>query len=249
MSLTHRRVGDVTAAAIVGLCLLHQTGCPPAFDVASLADCNQNGVPDELEIESRALADDNLNDVPDVCEPDVVAPRRGDLMRDGFVDGDDIQAFVTCTAGLSDPLECGFADMDGDCDVDASDRDLFVGALLTGALIEVADADHDGVPDACDLCPDDASKAEPGACGCGVPDSDSDGDGVLDCIEGPPAAQDIPPTGDCSGVIDREALRVALSLIWRAPLCGCGLAAAVAGMLVGLVGMKRMVRRPRHGRR
>ena len=35
-----------------------------------------------------------------------------------------------------------------------------------------------------DGCPDDPDKAEPGACGCGVPDTDSDGDGVPDCNDG-----------------------------------------------------------------
>jgi predicted lipoprotein with Yx(FWY)xxD motif len=32
-----------------------------------------------------------------------------------------------------------------------------------------------------DLCPNDPNKSEPGACGCGVPDTDSDSDGVADC--------------------------------------------------------------------
>jgi hypothetical protein len=35
-----------------------------------------------------------------------------------------------------------------------------------------------------DQCPDDPDKIEPGACGCGVPDTDSDGDGVPDCNDG-----------------------------------------------------------------
>jgi hypothetical protein len=39
----------------------------------------------------------------------------------------------------------------------------------------------DGVSD---QCPDDPDKIEPGACGCGVPDSDADGDGVPDCNDG-----------------------------------------------------------------
>ncbi len=36
-------------------------------------------------------------------------------------------------------------------------------------------------PQPIDLCPDDPEKMEPGACGCGVPDTDRDADGVPDC--------------------------------------------------------------------
>ncbi|MCG3131231.1 MAG: hypothetical protein FLDDKLPJ_02009 [Phycisphaerae bacterium] len=43
------------------------------------------------------------------------------------------------------------------------------------------DTDGDGLGDACDACPLDAEKQTPGDCGCGQPDEDSDGDGVLDC--------------------------------------------------------------------
>lgn len=34
-----------------------------------------------------------------------------------------------------------------------------------------------------DNCPDDPDKTEPGACGCGVADTDSDSDGTPDCLE------------------------------------------------------------------
>ena len=37
--------------------------------------------------------------------------------------------------------------------------------------------------DVVDLCPDDFDKTDPGICGCGIPDVDSDGDGVMDCID------------------------------------------------------------------
>ncbi len=36
---------------------------------------------------------------------------------------------------------------------------------------------------ALDNCPSDPLKTEPGACGCGVPDSDADSDGTPDCID------------------------------------------------------------------
>ncbi|MFO0744743.1 MAG: Ig-like domain-containing protein, partial [Myxococcota bacterium] len=41
------------------------------------------------------------------------------------------------------------------------------------------DDDGDGVGNRCDQCDDDPLKAIPGVCGCGVPDGDFDGDGVV----------------------------------------------------------------------
>ncbi len=37
-----------------------------------------------------------------------------------------------------------------------------------------------------DNCPDDPNKTEPGVCGCGHPDIDTDGDGVMDCEDNCP---------------------------------------------------------------
>jgi|GEM_PF-2437120 len=42
------------------------------------------------------------------------------------------------------------------------------------------------LPDPDDACPDDAAKTAPGACGCGVPDTDTDADGTPDCADGCP---------------------------------------------------------------
>ncbi|MEO1173692.1 MAG: hypothetical protein AAFX94_16825, partial [Myxococcota bacterium] len=53
---------------------------------------------------------------------------------------------------------------------------------------------------AVDLCPGDDDKTAPGACGCGVPDTDSDQDGTPDCSDG--CVDD--PTKNAAGV------------------CGCG---------------------------
>lgn len=46
-----------------------------------------------------------------------------------------------------------------------------------------ADSDDDGTPDCRDECPNDPSRTEPGACGCGAEGSseDTDGDGTPDC--------------------------------------------------------------------
>jgi len=56
------------------------------------------------------------------------------------------------------------------------------------------DTDGDGAGDpgfpnnTCELdgCPNDPNKIDPGACGCGVPDTDTDGDGTPDCHDGCP---------------------------------------------------------------
>ena len=93
------------------------------------------------------------------------------------------------------------------------------------------DTDGDGVPDACDNCPDDPDKtepgecgcgvpdtpdcndecpddpdkAEPGECGCGVPDTDTDGDGTPDCNDDCPDDPDKAEPGDCGcGVPDTD---------------------------------------------
>jgi hypothetical protein len=60
------------------------------------------------------------------------------------------------------------------------------------------DGDGDGRPDFIDGCPDDPAKLEPGACGCGVPETDSDFDSVPDCIDNCPLAMN-PGQEDCDG--------------------------------------------------
>ena len=49
------------------------------------------------------------------------------------------------------------------------------------------DTDDDGEPDCSDGCPNDPTKTDPGACGCGIADVDSDEDGIYDCDETCPA--------------------------------------------------------------
>ncbi len=61
-----------------------------------------------------------------------------------------------------------------------------------------ANADGDAWGDACDECPNDLGKRTPGFCGCGTPDQDRDGDGVLDCVQFGPRS----PDSDSDGVDD-----------------------------------------------
>jgi hypothetical protein len=67
------------------------------------------------------------------------------------------------------------------------------------------DWDGDGTGDVCDGCPEDASKTDPGVCGCGVSDADSDGDDVPDCVDGCPNDPNKTEPGICGcGVPDTD---------------------------------------------
>ncbi len=57
-----------------------------------------------------------------------------------------------------------------------------------------------------DGCPNDPLKSAPGACGCGVPDTDTDGDATVDCIDGCPDDPLKIAPGSCGcGVADTDA--------------------------------------------
>ena len=51
------------------------------------------------------------------------------------------------------------------------------GKVLTGGRLNLYNALF------IDVCPDDPNKTDPGACGCGIADTDSDADGIPDCID------------------------------------------------------------------
>ena len=69
-----------------------------------------------------------------------------------------------------------------------------------------ADADSDGVGDVCDQCPNDPAKTSPGACGCGVADTDSDGDGTPDCHDNCPVDPNKTEPGACGcGIADTDS--------------------------------------------
>jgi Thrombospondin type 3 repeat len=74
---------------------------------------------------------------------------------------------------------CGYADSSD------TDGDGICGVVVDNcpdvSNVNQADADSDGTGDACDGCPDNNAKIEPGQCGCGYPDIDTDGDIYADC--------------------------------------------------------------------
>ncbi len=104
----------------------------------------------------------------------------GDGDGDGVVDGCDQCAGTPSCAQPIDTAGCP-NDSDGDGLVDGCDncRDV----VNPGQT----DLDFDGAGDACDGCPEDGNKIAAGVCGCGVPDTDGDGDGLLGCQDNCPA--------------------------------------------------------------
>lgn len=97
------------------------------------------------------------------------------------------------------------------------------------------DGDGDFVRDECDLCPMDAFKTAPGACGCGVADTDTDGDMTADCNDGcpqdpgktepgicgcgtPDTDSDGDGTPDCQDQCPNDPNKVTPGI------CGCGVA-------------------------
>lgn len=90
-------------------------------------DCNENGVPDDLDLTSGASLDCNANGIADECE----SIAAGDFDADGDVDFDDFAALCACLAGPGAPPTpsepaCAAAclaafDFDDDASVDVRD--------------------------------------------------------------------------------------------------------------------------------
>ena len=101
--------------------------------------------------------------------------------------------------------------LDGMCGV------LKAAGLCSGIACEPMVVEAFETPEPVVMCPSDSVKAEPGVCGCDVPDDDFDGDGAMDCVEDcPDNAARTSPMGACGcSALDatatctelREALR------------------------------------------
>lgn len=108
----------------------------------------------------------------------VVAPTTGTYYLGVFAGlggTDDDYRFVVIVDGIAyfDTDADGLPDSDDNCPLTANPGQL--------------DTDADGAGDSCEACPTSAFKRTPGVCGCGQPDIDFDGDGVMDCGLADPA--------------------------------------------------------------
>jgi len=182
-------------------------GCDvcPGFD--DLADADGDTVPDgcdncpdDANTDQANNDADSLGNVCDNC-PNVTNQNQSDVDADGVGDvcdncmtdpnGPDLG---TCILGSPGPFDEGV--FGGTCLIGA---DCPAGAICDRAQ---RDTDGDGTGNACDDCPGDGGKVEPGVCGCGIPDEgDADGDGFLDCVDQCPGADDAVFAPECVGAI------------------------------------------------
>ena len=149
-------------------------------------DCDNNGVPDECDVScanavmasgaacQTAFAlvcgqatDCNSNGVPDDCDLD--------CDQDGLVD--------SCAIAAGSAPDCDGNSVPDVCDVAGGSADCDANGTPDACQ---PDTDGDHIIDACDGCPADGTKTAPGACGCGVPDTDTDADGVPNCLDACP---------------------------------------------------------------
>jgi hypothetical protein len=123
-----------------------------------------------------------------------------DCNSNGIPDADDIAGGTSEDCQPNDvPDECDLADgtsedcntndVPDECDIsEGTSDDCNANGIPDDCE---ADGDGDGVIDACDGCPDDPNKTDPGICGCNLDDdADSDGDSVADCIDQCPGVND-----------------------------------------------------------
>jgi len=161
---------------------------------------------DELDADA-----DGVCDPQDNC-PAAVNPDQADGDADGVGD--------TCDGCPDDPRKrspdvcgCGAEELDADSDGVCDTIDNCSGV----ANADQSDRDADGRGDACDACPDDPLKTEPGTCGCGELERDIDSDGVVDCVDAqvldPNAPAAVASGATCSASAAGLALAPLVSLV------------------------------------
>jgi hypothetical protein len=170
---------------------------------AGNADCNHNGIPDNIDIQNGTSQDCDSNGVPDECQADSDGDGTIDAC-DGCPNDPNKIAPGQCGCGVPD------TDTDGDGTPDCHDGcpndPNKIAPGICGCGVPDTDTDHDGTPDCIDGCPNDPNKIAPGVCGCGVSDQDTDHDGTPDCIDGCPNDPNKIAPGICGcGVSDADS--------------------------------------------
>ena len=141
------------------------------IDFTPPPDCNNNGVPDSIDLANGASLDCNENAVPDECETDSDA--------DGLIDDCD---GCPNDPNKTDPGPCGCGEPETDTDGDGTpdcidacpDDPNKTDPGMFGCGVPEVDSDQDGVPDSNDRCPGENDN------------TDTDSDGIPDCLDNCP---------------------------------------------------------------
>jgi hypothetical protein len=155
----------------------NQNGVPDDLDLASGvgADCNGNGAPDDCDIASGASRDCDGNGVPDEC--DLASGAGADCNANGIPDPCDLAAGSSADCNANGiPDECDMASgASADCNANGAPDECDIAGGLSndcdgdGDPDECQpDADGDSVIDACDECADTAGDATVGPNGCPI---------------------------------------------------------------------------------
>ncbi len=170
---------------------LWDAGVAPAYDLSPRSPCINTGSPrftategekdlagrprvifgvvDMGAYEAEHHFDCNDNGVPD--GEDVVTHDSEDCNGNVIPDECDLSGGASVDCNWNNiPDECDIA-AGGDCDANDVPDEC------------EEDSDDDGTIDACDGCPNDEDKTEPGLCGCGVSEHDGDEDTIPDCVD------------------------------------------------------------------
>lgn len=162
---------------------------PPDLDRDGLDDCVER-CPDVFNPGEEDTDEDGVPDACDNCPSD---PNPDQVDEDLDSAGDACDA---CPGSRKwDPGFCGCSEPEVHGDEDGLPN--CVDNCPRVANADQSDRDGDGAGDACDPCPDDPAKIDPGVCGCNVADEDRDGDGIESCLDGCPDDPEKPRPGFC----------------------------------------------------
>ena len=156
-------------------------GCPYDPDKTAPGICGCGTADTDTDLDGTADCNDGCPEDPEKTTPGVCGCGTADTDTDldgtaDCMDGcpgdpDKISPGICgCDTPDTDTDSDGLADCEDPCPEDTNN----------------GDSDGDGTLDCYDNCPLDPAKVNPGACGCGNPDTDSDGDGYVDCLDGCP---------------------------------------------------------------
>ncbi len=160
----------------------NNNGQPDDYDIAHgiSADCNGNAIPDSCDITNGA-ADCNGNGVPDPCElatndcntngqPDDCDFPANDCNNNGTIDGCDLLAQTSA--------DCDANSVPDECDPDADGDGVPNACDICPGFNDHIDTDGDTKPDGCDNCPNVVNFNQ----------QDVDGDGVGNACDNCPFA-------------------------------------------------------------